>query len=100
MVRGFDFNDFILYIDVRPDKIFKREGNDVFVTVTLSFSQAVLGDEIKVPTLHESLKVKVKPGTQPNTLIRLQAKEFRDINGYGFGDLYIQLIVKFQLIIF
>ena len=89
------FKDFILYIDVQPDKIFKREGNDVFVTVTLSFSQAVLGTNIEVPTLNgESLKVKVKSGTQPNTLIRLRGKGIRDINGYGFGDLYIRLMVE------
>jgi DnaJ-class molecular chaperone len=89
------FNDFILYIDVLPDKVFKREGNDVFVTVTLSFSQAVLGTDIEVPTLTgESLKVKIKSGTQPNTLIRLRGKGIKSINGYGYGDLYIRLMVE------
>ena len=89
------FNDFILYIDVLPDKVFKREGNDVFVTVTLSFSQASLGTNIEVPTLTgESLKIKVKPGTQPNTLIRLRNKGIKNIQGYGFGDLYIRLMVQ------
>ncbi len=89
------FSDFILYIDVQPDKIFKREGNDVFVTVTLSFSQATLGTNIEVPTLTgESLKVKVKPGTQPNTLIRLRGKGIPHLNGYGSGDLYIRLMVQ------
>jgi DnaJ-class molecular chaperone len=89
------FNDFILYIDVLPDKVFKREGNDVFVTVILSFSQAILGANIEVPTLTgESLKVKIKPGTQPNTLIRLRNKGIKNIQGYGFGDLYIRLMVQ------
>ncbi len=88
------FQDFLLYIDVLPDKIFKREGNDVFITVTLSFSQAVLGTVLEVPTLKEPLKVKVKPGTQPNTLIRLRGKGIRDINGYGVGDFYIRLMVE------
>jgi len=89
------FQEFILYIDVLPDKIFKREGNDIFVTVTLSFSQAVLGTNIEVPTLTgESLKVKVKPGTQPNTLVRLRGKGIKDINGYGIGDFYIRLMIE------
>lgn len=89
------FQEFILYIDVQPDKIFKREGNDVFVTITLSFSQAVLGTNIEVPTLTgEPLKVKVKSGTQPNTLIRLRGKGIKEINGYGIGDLYIRLMVE------
>lgn len=88
------FQDFILYVDVQPDKIFKREGNDVFITVTLSFTQAVLGTVLEVPTLNEPLKVKVKSGTQPNTLIRLRGKGIRDVNGYGVGDFYIRLMVE------
>ncbi len=88
------FQDFLLYIDVQPDKVFKREGNDAFITVTLSFSQAVLGTVLEVPTLTSPLKVKVKPGTQPNTLIRLRGKGIRDVNGYGIGDFYIRLMVE------
>jgi len=88
------FNDFILYIDVLPDKLFKREGNDVFVAVNISFVSAALGTTVEVPTLQDYLKVRVKPGTQPNTLIRLRGKGIKDINGYGFGDLYIRLIVE------
>lgn len=88
------FSDFILYIDVAPDKVFKREGNDVFVNISISFRQAALGDEIEVPTLHDKLKVKVKPGTQPNTLIRLRGQGIRDIHGYGVGDLYIRLNIE------
>lgn len=88
------FKDFILYIDVLPDKIFKRENNDVFVTVNLSFAQAALGDIIQVPTIDGDLKVRVKAGTQPNTLVRLRGKGIRDINGYGQGDFYIRLLVQ------
>ncbi len=88
------FKEFILYIDVQPDKIFKREGNDIFVTITLSFSQAVLGTDIEVPTLTDPIKIKVKSGTQPNTLVRLRGKGIPDVNGYGVGDLYIRLMVE------
>jgi len=85
------FNDFILYIDVLPDKIFKREGNDVYVTMDITLKQAILGDIITVPTLHEPLKVRVQAGTQPNTLVRLRSKGIQDINGYGAGDFFIRL---------
>jgi DnaJ-class molecular chaperone len=88
------FQDFILYIDVKPDATFKREGNDVFVNVNISFSQAALGADLEVPTLDGQLKVRVKPGTQPNTLIRLRSKGIHDVNGYGQGDLYIRLMVE------
>jgi DnaJ-class molecular chaperone len=87
------FNDFILYIDVKPHPQFQREGNDVYVSVGISFSQAALGSEIEVPTLDGQLKVKIKPGTQPNTLIRLSGKGIKDINGYGYGDFYIRLML-------
>jgi len=88
------FSEFILYIDVLPDKIFKREGNDVFVNMEINLRQAILGDNIEVPTLKEKLKVRVKPGTQPNTLIRIKGQGIRDIQGYGIGDLYIKLIIN------
>lgn len=85
------FNNFILYIDVLPDKIFKRDGNDVFVNQEITIKQAVLGDNVEVPTLKEKLKVRVKPGTQPNTLVRLRGQGIHDVNGFGIGDLYIRL---------
>jgi curved DNA-binding protein len=85
------FSDFILLIDVLPDKTFKRDGNDVFVNVDISLSQAILGTELEVDTLKEPLKIRVKPGTQPNTLIRLRGQGIKDVSGYGVGDLYIRL---------
>ena len=87
------FTDFVLYIDVLPDKIFKRDGNDVYVNTDISFSAAALGTEIEVPTLDGQLKVRVKPGTQPNTLIRLRGQGIADVNGFGRGDLYLRLTV-------
>ncbi|MBU3935211.1 DnaJ domain-containing protein [Patescibacteria group bacterium] len=88
------FSDFILYVDVLPHKFFKRDGNDVFVSVNINLVQATLGDNIEVPSLTEPIKIKVKPGTQPNTLIRLRGQGIKDINGYGQGDFYIRLIVN------
>jgi len=88
------FSEFILYIDVQPDKIFKREGNDVFINANIKINQAIFGDTIEVPTLKDPLKVRVKPGTQPNTLIRLKGQGIKDINGYGQGDFYIRLFIE------
>lgn len=85
------FSEFNLYIDVLPDKTFKREGNDVYVSQNISLSQAILGDVIEVPTLGEKLKIRVKAGTQPNTLVRLRGQGIKDVSGYGVGDLYIRL---------
>ncbi|HWS48480.1 MAG TPA: DnaJ C-terminal domain-containing protein [Candidatus Methanoperedens sp.] len=87
------FHDFNLYVDVQPDKIFKREGNDVYVIQNITLSQAILGDVIEVPTLGDKLKIRVKSGTQPNTLVRLRGQGIKDVSGYGVGDLYIRLNV-------
>jgi len=87
------FQDFILYIDVKPDKLFQRDGNDVYVIQNISIKQAILGDDINVPTLDGDLKIRIKPGTQSHTLVRLQGKGSPDVNGFGRGDFYIRLLV-------
>ncbi|MDD4026727.1 MAG: J domain-containing protein [Candidatus Shapirobacteria bacterium] len=88
------FSDFVLYVDVLPDKVFKRDGNDVYISVNISLTQAIFGDTVEVPTLKDSLKVRIKPGTQPNTLVRLKNQGIKDVNGYGHGDFYIRLFVE------
>jgi DnaJ-class molecular chaperone len=88
------FSEFILYIDVKSDKLFKRDGNDVYINFNISLTQAIFGDTIEVPTLKDPLKVRVKPGTQPNTLVRLRGQGIKDVNGYGQGDFYIRLFVE------
>jgi DnaJ-class molecular chaperone len=85
------FSDFVLYVDVLPDKIFKREGNDIFINQNISYTQAVLGDEIEVSSLDKPIKIRIKAGTQPGTLVRLRGHGIRDVQGYGVGDLYIRL---------
>jgi len=88
------FSEFVLYIDVQPDKVFKRDGNDVFININIKLNQAIFGDTIEVSTLKNPLKVRIKPGTQPNTLIRLKGQGIKDVNGYGQGDFYIRLFIE------
>ncbi|MFA6184850.1 MAG: DnaJ C-terminal domain-containing protein [Candidatus Shapirobacteria bacterium] len=88
------FSEFVLYIDVQPDKVFKRDGNDVFININIKLNQAIFGETIEVSTLKDPLKVRIKPGTQPNTLIRLKGQGVKDVNGYGQGDFYIRLFIE------
>lgn len=89
------FNQFYVTIEVKPHHTFKREGADIFVDHQISFTQAVLGDVIKVPTIDEKdIKLKIRPGTQPGTLIRLRAKGMPHLRGSGRGDQYVRLLVK------
>lgn len=88
------FNEFYVTIEVKPHDTFKRDAADIFVDHQISFTQAALGDVIKVPTIDGDLKLKVRPGTQPGTLIRLRAKGMPYLHGSGRGDQYVRLLVK------
>lgn len=90
------FDDFNLLIDVKPDSVFRREGHDVIVRVDIPFTQAILGTTVEVPTLDKkSLKVKVKPGTQHGSMLRLQGKGIKVPNRNAHGDQYIVFNVVF-----
>lgn len=88
------FKDFDISIDVKPHQIFQREGSDVFVNHEIPFTLAVLGGETKVPTLDGELKLKIRSGTQPSSMIRLSGKGVSNLHGRGKGHQYIRLIIK------
>lgn len=88
------FDDFDIVIEVRPDKKFKREGNDLIVEEDITYSQAALGAVIEVPTIDEPVKIRVQPGTQPGTLIRLRGKGVPNVRGAGRGDQYVRITLK------
>lgn len=92
-LRGGPRGDLYVYIYVKPHKIFSREGNDVICEIPVSFAQAALGDEIEVPTLEGTAKIKVPEGTQHGTVFRLRAKGIPDIGGYGRGDQHVRIKV-------
>ena len=88
------FDDFILSINVRPHEIFERDGSDLFVRQTIPFTTAVLGGAIKVQSLEEEIKIKVKKGTPSGTMVRLKGKGIKKLRENGHGDLYIRLQVE------
>jgi len=85
------FTDFDLSIEVKPDKNFRREGDDLFTSFPVSFAKAGLGGVIEVPTIEEKVKLRVQPGTQPGTMIRLRGKGVSRLSDHGRGDLYVRL---------
>lgn len=85
------FDDFDIVIDVRPDKKFKREGNDLVIEHEITFMQAALGAVVEVPTIDEPIKIRVQPGTQPGTIIRLRGKGVPNVRGGGRGDQYVKI---------
>ena len=87
------FDEFDVVVGVRPSDKFKRDGNDVYVDMELSCSDAALGTVIEVPTIGETVKLRVKPGVQPGTLMRLRGQGIPDVRGGGRGDEYVRLVV-------
>jgi len=86
--------DLFVVINIKPHKFFTREENNVYMEFPISFSQAALGDEIKVPTLYGEVKMKIPSGTQSHTLFRLKGKGIEDVNDNSVGDQYVRIILK------
>ena len=87
--------DLLVVINELPHPQLQREGNNLFHTRTISVMDAMLGCEVSVPCLDGSYKVKVEPGTQSGSVVKLRGKGLPSVQGYGrgTGDLY----VKFQV---
>jgi DnaJ-class molecular chaperone len=88
------FDEFDIVIRVRPDKEFVREGDDVVVEKEISFSQAALGTQAEVPTVDGPLKIRIQPGTQAGSVIRLRGHGIPHLRGGGRGDQYIKVLVR------
>jgi curved DNA-binding protein len=86
--------DLYLQISIRPHPVFDREGDDITVEKEIGFSEAVLGTTIEVPTLEGTKKVKIPPGTQSHTKMRLKGLGVSHFQGTGKGDEYVKVIVR------
>ena len=88
------FSDFDVSMDVGTHPRFKRDGYDIFVDEEIEISTAALGGQIKVKTLDNELKLKVRPGTLSNSLIRLRGEGVQRLQGRSRGDFYVRLIIN------
>lgn len=88
------FNDFVVSLNVGTHETFKRDGYDIFVDVEIPFTTAAMGGNIEVPTIEDEVTMKVRAGTQPNTMIRLKEKGVKHLRGNQRGDQYVRLKVS------
>lgn len=86
--------DLYVYLTVEEHALFEREGQNVVCTVPITFGQAALGDEIEVPTLTGTTKLKIPAGTQPGHIFRLKGKGFPYLRGSGHGDQLCKIMVE------
>ncbi len=93
--RGGINGDLLVVIEEIENPDIKREGNNLFYSKIISVTDAMLGTEISVPCLDGGYKVKIEPGTQSGTVLRLKGKGLPSVNGYGSGrgDMYVKILV-------
>ncbi len=92
--KGGPSGDLYLQISIQEHPLFTREGDDLIVDKEVSFSEAVLGNSVEVPTLEGTKKIKVPPGTQSHTKMRLKGLGIPHFQKEGRGDEYVKVIVK------
>jgi molecular chaperone DnaJ len=86
--------DLYIVLHVKEHAFFEREGTDLRCIIPISFTQAALGTEIKVPTMDGEHTLKIPEGTQSGTTFRLRNKGVPVLNGHGKGDLFIDIKVQ------
>ena len=92
--NGGPAGDLLITVMVRPHELFRREGNDVFCEAPITFSQAVLGATLEIPTIDGQVKYDIPEGTQTGTVFRLRGKGIPVLNGRGRGDQYVTVTIE------
>lgn len=92
-VRGGPPGDLYVYVSVREHERFQRRGRELRTDIPISFSQAALGDTIKVPTLYGEGEITIPAGTQTGTVFRIRDAGMPSLDNHGRGDLHVTVHV-------
>lgn len=93
-LKGGPNGDLYIYLKVKPHKIFKRDGSDLFCEVPVTFAQAALGGKINVPTLEGNTDYSLEEGTQTGTTFKLRGQGVQNLKRNTKGDLYFTVKVQ------
>ncbi len=85
--------DLLVVIQEEEDPNLIRNGNDVIYNLLISVSEAALGTSVEVPMIQGKAKLRIEAGTQPGKILRLRGKGLPEVNGYGRGDLLVNVNV-------
>ena len=92
--NGGPAGDLLIVVSVRPHEIFRREGTSVLCEAPITFTQAVLGAELEIPTIDGKVKYSIPEGTQSGTTFRLKGKGIPGLNGRARGDQYVTVYIE------
>ena len=93
-LNGGEYGDLYIVVDVKPDKVFTRQGSDLFVEIPITFSQAALGEKVVIKYFGEEAEVKIPAGIQSGDLIEVKGKGFPEVGTKKRGSLFVKAIVK------
>ena len=85
--------DLLILIEEEPHTELIRDENDLIYNLLLDIPTATLGGTADIPTIDSKVRVKIEPGTQPGKVLRLRGKGLPNVNGYGTGDLLVNISV-------
>lgn len=85
--------DLLILVEEEQHPDLVRDDNDLIYNLLLSFPTAALGGAIEIPTIDNKVKVKIEAGTQPGKVLRLRGKGLPNVNGYGTGDLLVNVSI-------
>lgn len=92
-LRGGPPGDVIVFIEEKPHPHFDREGDNLYRIQPVSFATAALGGTVDIPTLHGTARLKIPSRTQSGKILRLRDEGIPHLNGYGKGDLLVEIVV-------
>ena len=92
--NGGPAGDLQIVISVQPHTLFRRDGSDVYCEAPITFTQAVLGGEMEIPTIDGKVKYDIPEGTQTGTTFRLRGKGIPNVNGRGRGDQFVTVYIE------
>ncbi len=92
--NGGPAGDLQIVITVQPHQLFRRDGSDVYCDAPITFTQAVLGGEMEIPTIDGKVSYTLPEGTQTGSTFRLKGKGIPNVNGRGRGDQFVTVHIE------
>ncbi|OQA31067.1 MAG: chaperone protein DnaJ [archaeon ADurb.Bin336] len=86
--------DLFIVIIVELHDVFKRDNNDIYTEIPISFTESALGATVEVPTLNGKADLKIPSGTQTGTIFKMKGKGIKKLDSNTYGDEYVKVIVE------
>jgi len=85
--------DLLVQIEEEEHAELKRDGVNLYYDLYVNFADAALGSTVEIPLVKGKAQIKIDAGTQSGKILRLKGKGLKEVNGYGQGDLLVNINV-------